>query len=97
MQFLATTVINAFTLATMAGAEDEVAIHQLLPMIGTIGLACQALEVYLTFVKSEAVAEIAKALDESPSASSATIRLSHVFNAAARLVRSIMDFNIFSV
>eukprot|EP01084_Bolivina_argentea_P314057 543944_1 len=84
---LATTVINAFTLATMSGAEDEAAIHQLLPMIGTMNLAGQALEVYLTFVRSEAVVEIAKALEESPSASSAAVHLSNIFNAAARLVQ----------
>ncbi len=81
----------------MAGAEDEVEIHQLLPMIGTMGLAEQALEMYLTFVRSKAVDEIAKALEGSPSASSAAIRLSNVFNAAARLVRSIMGVNNFPV
>ncbi len=70
----------------MSGAEDEAAIHQLLPMIGTMNLAGQALEVYLTFVRSEAVVEIAKALEESPSASSAAVHLSNIFNAAARLV-----------
>ncbi len=78
--------MNAFTLATMSGAEDEAEIHQLLPMIGTMNLAEQALEVYLTFVRSEAVGEIAKALEESPSTSSAAVRLSNIFNAAARLV-----------